>query len=93
MSESDGTLTVTVQRSGGAASGVTVQFATGNGTATAGQDYTATTGTLTFGAGETTKTFTVPILADQIDEPNETFTVTLSNVTGGAALGTRPPRQ
>jgi hypothetical protein len=65
-----------------------VQFATSDATATAGRDYTATTGTLTFGAGETSKAFTVPILADQIDEPNETLTVTLSNVTGGAVLGT-----
>ena len=71
----------------GAVSDVTVTYATGNGTATAGQDYTTTSGTLSFGVGETTKTIAVPILSDSIDEPAETFTVTLSSPTGGATLG------
>ena len=68
-------------------SAVTVNYATANGTATAGLDYTATTGTLNFAVGETTKTITIPILPDQIDELPETFTVTLSAPTGGATLG------
>ena len=71
-----------------AVSAVTVQYATTNGTATAGQDYTATLGTLSFGVGETTKTITIPILSDAVDEVAETFTVTLSNPSGGATLGT-----
>jgi len=66
---------------------VGVQFATSNGTAQAGQDYTAATGTLTFNPGETSKTVTVPVSGDTTIEPDETFTVTLSNPTGGAALG------
>ena len=43
---------------------VTVDYATSNGTATAGADYTATSGTLTISAGSTTGTFNVPVLAD-----------------------------
>lgn len=66
-----------------AASGrtATVNFATANGTATAGADYTATSGTLTFAPGETSKTITIPVLADLLDENNETFRVNLSNAT------------
>ena len=53
---------------------------------TDGQDYTAMSGTLTFASGETFKSFTVPILSDNLAEGDETFFVTLSNPTGGAAL-------
>jgi hypothetical protein len=60
---------------------VTVQFATSNGTATAGSDYTNTTGTLTFTPGTTTQQITVPITGDTTFEQDETFTVTLSNPT------------
>ena len=70
-----------------AASGtVTVDYATSDGTATAGSDYTATSGTLTFAAGETEKTVSVPVLDDDHDEDEETFTLTLSNVQGNAYL-------
>ena len=57
-----------------AASGkaITVDFATSNGTATAGSDYTASSGTLTFAAGTTTKNVPIAVLADAFDEPNET---------------------
>ena len=71
--------TVTLSAPSGRA--VTVNYATANGTATAGQDYTATSGTLTFAAGVTTMTVTVPIIGDVIVEPNETFFVNLSVAT------------
>jgi hypothetical protein len=58
---------------------VSVAFATTNGTAQAGADYTAASGTLTLAAGVTQITFTIPITDDMIVEPSETFTVTLSN--------------
>ncbi len=61
---------------------VTVTYATADGTATAGQDYTAASGTLVFNPGEASKSITVAVLGDTTDEPNETFTVTLSNAQG-----------
>jgi hypothetical protein len=61
---------------------VTVNFATSNGTATAGSDYTARSGTVTFAAGETTKTVTVPITGDGAVEGNETFTISLAGASG-----------
>ena len=61
---------------------VTVDWATADGTATAGSDYTAASGTLTFAPLETRKTITVRETADMVDEPDETFTVTLSNPVG-----------
>ena len=57
---------------------VTVGYATANGTATAGSDYTAASGTLTFAPGATTQTVAVGVLGDLLDEANETFTVNLS---------------
>ena len=66
---------------------VTVDYATSNGSATAGEDYTATSGTLSFAAGETGKTVLVSIGDDIVNEGDETFTVTLSNASG-AVLGT-----
>lgn len=58
---------------------VSVAWATAGGTATAGSDYTARTGTLSFAAGVTTQTVTVPILGDLRDEPAETLYMNLSN--------------
>ncbi len=66
-------------------SGKTVQvnYATANGTATAGADYAATSGTLTFTPGQTSKTVSVSVLGDLLDEDNETFSVNLSNPQNG----------
>jgi hypothetical protein len=75
-------------RTGGQASGVTVDFATHDDTATADADYTATNGTLTFGPGVMSQSFTLPILPDGLGEGSETLFVTLTNATGGAVLGT-----
>jgi azurin len=87
VSEAAGAV-ITVVRTG-TASAVTVEYATvGGGTATAGADFLTTTGTLTFNAGDASKTFVVPILNDSVDEPNETVNLVLSNPTGGATLGT-----
>ena len=61
---------------------VTVDWATADGTATAGEDYTASSGTLTFNPGETTKTVSVAVLDDDDEESDETFTLQLSNAKG-----------
>ncbi len=66
----------------------TVAWATSDGTATAGSDYTAANGTLTFAAGATSMTVTVKVTGDGIDEPNETLTLTLSGATGSAGIST-----
>jgi hypothetical protein len=68
-----------VTLSAASASTVTVVFATADGSAVAGQDYTAASGTLTFAPGDTTKTVTVPIMGDAVVEQSESFQVTLSN--------------
>ena len=72
---------------------VTVAYATSDGTATEGSDYSETSGTLTFNAGETSKTVSVPVLPDGHDDGGETLTLTLSNPSGArigdaAATGT-----
>ena len=74
---------VTMSRA--SASTVTVDYATSDGTATAGADYTASSGTLSFAPGETSKTVSVPVLDDAHDDGGETFALTLSNVSGGNA--------
>jgi large repetitive protein len=63
---------------------LTVDFATRDNSAYAGQDYVANSGTLTFAPGETTKTFTVEIIADGIPEYDEDFLVELSGASGNA---------
>lgn len=69
-----GLLNVTVLRQGGSTGPLMVDFATVEGTAFAGEDYTSTSGTLSFSDGETSKTLQVPILADAPNDPDETFT-------------------
>jgi hypothetical protein len=82
VSESAASVTFTVSLAPATNAVVTVDYATGGGTATAGADYTSTTGTLVFQAGETSKTVTVPLLGDAIDEADETFDVTLAAHAG-----------
>lgn len=87
VSEGAGTVTLTVVKDGAAAGPISVHYATSDGfTATAPGDYTNTAGDLTFAPNETTKQFTVPIIDDSIWEGNQSFNVTLSNPTGGAAI-------
>jgi hypothetical protein len=66
---------------------VTVNYATANGTASAGSDYTAASGTLTFVPGEQSKTIAILVSGDTAVEPDETFTVGLSGASG-ATIGT-----
>jgi hypothetical protein len=75
--------TFTVTKSGATELGSTVHFATGGGTATAGVDYAANSGTLSFGPSATTKSVTVLVNGDTGFEANETFHVVLSSPTGG----------
>ena len=82
---------VTLDRAASAA--VRVDYATSDGTAQAGSDYTAATGNLTFAPGETAKTVSVAVLDDSHDEGSETLTLRLSNPSGayladGVATGT-----
>jgi hypothetical protein len=83
----------TVTLSAPSAQPVTVQYATVSGTATAGGDYQARSGTLTIPAGQTTGTIAVPVLGDRLPETDETFVVKLSGATDatiadGQAVGT-----
>jgi hypothetical protein len=78
------TASLTVTLTPAAAGTVTVQWATADGTATAGTDYTAGSATLTFAAGETTKTIGVSAIGDTQIEGDETFVVNLSNASGAA---------
>ena len=86
--ESSGNVTLTATRTGGSTGAVSVGAVTTDGTALAGSDYVAQTSTLSWADGEITdKTLTVALIDDHVFEPNETFTVTLNNPTGGATLG------
>lgn len=83
----------TVTLSAASNESVTVNYAAANGTATAGSDYTATSGTLTFAPGETNKSIAIPVKGDRIGEPSETFLVNLSSPTNatladGQGVGT-----
>ena len=88
VSEAKTTATITIKRTAGTASGVTVDYATSDGTATADNDYTTKSGTLIFNARQNSKTFTIPIINDNFHEANEAVNLNLSNPTGGATLGT-----
>jgi predicted extracellular nuclease len=83
--------TFTVRLSAPSEEVVTVDFATANGSATAGSDYTAASGTLVFAPGEQVKTLSVPVLADGLKESSETFFVSLSGASN-AGLGDRQGR-
>lgn len=88
VAESAGTVVLLVRRSLSSVGSVSVAYATSDSLATAGADYTATSGTLTWAEGDIAdKAITIPILDDLVAEINETFTVTLSSPSGGAQLG------
>lgn len=82
----------TVKLSGTSSGRISVNYATANNTAIAGQDYKAVNGTLTFNPGETMKTVTVPVFSDSLVEASETFLVNLSNpdnvrISDGSGIG------
>lgn len=89
----DATLTFTVTLSTAAAQDVTVDYATADGTAVVGgqsaaggNDYASTNGTLTFAAGETSKTVSITVHGDDTDEADETFELDLSNASTAAVI-------
>jgi hypothetical protein len=89
VQEDGATAALTVTRQGANAGTATVAYATADGTAKAGQDYAAKTGTVTFGPGETTKQIKIAISADNANEQDESFTVALSNASGAALAAPR----
>lgn len=78
----------TVTKSGTTPSYCSVNYATANGSATAGSDYSAESGTLTFAPTDTSHTANVPTVDDSVVEGTETFSMALSLPTAGATLGT-----
>ncbi len=88
VGEGAGHATVVVERSGGQSGAVSVHFATADGTAKAGTDYTAAAGTLSWADGDgANKSFTVPIANRHQTGSNLTVNLGLSSPTGGATLG------
>lgn len=86
LDESAGTVQITVIRKGSAASAITVDYATSQGTATSGINYNDTKGTIAFAAGETSKSFSVTLLDNVTIDGNKNLTIKLSNPTGGSIL-------
>ena len=82
----DAAMEFTVKLSHAARDAVTVDYATADDTATAGADYTARSGTLSFAPGETRKTVSVPVIDDSVEDSGERFTLSLSNATGGTSI-------
>src|SRR5687768_16394264 len=87
VSETGVTATILVKRAGDLSGSVTVDYSTADGTATAGDDYEAVSGTLFWADGdESVQSFTIPIIDDTIAEGGESVNVVLSNPTGGAVI-------
>ena len=86
VNEDAGSVTITVTRSGSTSGSASVQYATSDGNALSPGDYNVFSGTLTFAAGETSRSFNVSITDDIVKESNETFSVVLSNASN-ATLG------
>jgi hypothetical protein len=86
--EASGTAVLTASLTGLSSFPITVDFTTSDGTATAGADYLAKLGTITFPPGSSSESFTISILDDLIDEPNETVEVTLIPPINNATFGT-----
>jgi len=86
--QSAGSVTVSVNRTGGSSGAIGVSYATANGTAVSGTDYTNKSGTLQWASGDATaKTISIPISDATAFSGNKSFTIALSAATGGAAVG------
>jgi hypothetical protein len=89
VGESAGSVTLRVRRLGPAGAAASVRYTTGNITAGAGRDYVASSGTLSWAAGDAAdKTITIAVRQDTLREGNETFKVTLTTPVDGVRLGT-----
>lgn len=88
VAEGAGSLTIRVSRHAGAGGAVSVDYATVSGSAVAGEDYAATSGTLSWADGDSSaQAVVIPVLQDSVLEGDEMLTLALSNPTGGAELG------
>jgi predicted extracellular nuclease len=87
VNEAAGTMTFTVTRTNAVAGAFSIAYATADGTASAGSDYTATSGTLNFADNQVSATVTVAISNDGTPELDETLFLNLSNPTNGATIG------
>lgn len=87
VGEGAGGVTVSITRAGNTSNAVTVNYTTNNGTATSSTDYTNSSGSIHFAAGETLKTFVVPIINDDLVELTETFNLSLSSPGAGVMEG------
>jgi uncharacterized protein (DUF2141 family) len=89
VAEASGSVEVKVARHVGSAGAVSVAYTTASGTATSGADFTATSGTFDWAAGDmSVKSIIVPIAQDAVVDGDEAFTVVLSSPTGGVGIGT-----
>jgi uncharacterized repeat protein (TIGR01451 family) len=89
LQESAGTVRFHVVRTGPTYGEISVGYATADGTAVAGQDYAAASGRLVLASGQTRAFVDIVIINDSLDEPTETFTISLFDPDGGAELGER----
>jgi uncharacterized delta-60 repeat protein len=87
VNQNAGTAKITVIRTNFSGGVVQVSYATSNGSATNGVDYTNVTGTLTFQTGDSSKTFTIPILKGTTVQPDKKVNLRLFTPTAGASLG------
>ena len=86
--ENSGNLNVIITRSGGSSGSVSVACTTQDGSAYSPTDYIGNSTVFTWAAGDmSSRTFTIPITDDSVSELNETFSVVLTNITGGAGYG------
>ena len=88
LNENGGSVTLTLTRTAGADGAISVSVNSGGGSASVGADYTALTQVVSWGDGDATnKTVALSVLEDAADESDESVTLSLSNATGGAAIG------